>query len=103
LLIVGCAVVAVLLASKGHWQDAMLLAGVGAAMFSLFLNRGRRAHFFLGCKLFALIRLPLFSYLLLRSRFYHRKGVVTWKGRPYRPSESGRELSPLSGSESRRV
>ena len=101
LLIVGCVVVGVLLASKSRWQDAMLLAGVAAALLARFLNRVLRAHFPWDCNLFALLGLPLFAYLLLRSWFYHRKGVVTWKGRPYRPAESGRELSPLSGSGSR--
>ena len=32
----------------------------------------------------ALIGLPLFSYLLLRSKIAYAKGTVVWKGRHYR-------------------
>ena len=45
------------------------------------------------CKL----RLPLFSYLLLRSRLYYRRGEVSWKGRGYDPRgafQAGHNRSP---------
>jgi len=57
--------------------SALLAAGSAAAMF----RRISKAHFRWGESAFALLGLPIFSYLLLRSRIFHSKGKVTWKGR----------------------
>jgi hypothetical protein len=50
-----------------------------------FVARIRKAHFPSGATSLALLGLPLFSYLLLRSKFSYGKGRVTWKGRAYDP------------------
>lgn len=42
-----------------------------------------RAHFSWGATLLAPFGLPLFSYLLLRSKLSHQAGKVSWKGRIY--------------------
>jgi glycosyltransferase involved in cell wall biosynthesis len=42
-----------------------------------------RAHFPWKATMLAIFGLPLFSYLLLRSRTFHRRGAVPWKGRSY--------------------
>ena len=42
-----------------------------------------RAHFSWDANLLAPFGLPLFSYLLLRSKLSHRAGSVSWKGRTY--------------------
>jgi glycosyltransferase involved in cell wall biosynthesis len=60
---------------------AFLLAA--AAIWTLFLWRIRRAHFSWEASLLAALGLPLFSYLLLRSKMKHAQGAVAWKGRVY--------------------
>jgi glycosyltransferase involved in cell wall biosynthesis len=47
------------------------------------LMRVRRAHFSWDANLLALIGLPIFSYLLLRSKLFHKRGIISWKGRSY--------------------
>ena len=47
------------------------------------LKRITRAHFPWSANALVLFGLPLFSYLLLRSKFCHQKGTVSWKGRAY--------------------
>jgi glycosyltransferase involved in cell wall biosynthesis len=61
----------------------------GALVFARNAGRMRRANFevtmeFLG----ALFGMPMFAYLLLRSKRAHANGSVTWKGRNYGPKES---------------
>jgi hypothetical protein len=50
---------------------------------ALLLKRIRKAHFYWDADVLALIGLPVFSYLLLRSRAAYRKGTISWKGRRY--------------------
>jgi hypothetical protein len=38
----------------------------------------------------ALLGLPLFAYLLLRSNLHYRRGEITWKGRGYDPRREPR-------------
>ncbi|MGA2743834.1 MAG: glycosyltransferase [Candidatus Sulfotelmatobacter sp.] len=71
------------LASR-YWDAALCV------LPSVFLViRISRAHFGIG-KTFlgALFGMPMFAYLLLRSKRAHAKGSVTWKGRSYGPKES---------------
>jgi len=51
----------------------------------------RKAHFPLRANLLVLIGMPMFAYLLLRSKRAHAKGKVTWKGRTY--SDKGSALA----------
>jgi glycosyltransferase involved in cell wall biosynthesis len=46
-----------------------------------------RAHFSWDATLLAPFGLPLFSYLLLRSKLSHQFGTVSWKGRTYSPKD----------------
>src|ERR1700687_377981 len=56
---------------------------VGLA-FGRSSNRPRRANFDLAMEwLGALFGMPMFAYLLLRSRRAHAKGNIAWKGRTY--------------------
>jgi Glycosyl transferase family 2 len=68
-------------------RGGMLAAGMAAAIalvsYSRFLLRVRRAHFSWNANVLSVLGLPLFSYLLLRSRFQHRRGNVNWRGRTY--------------------
>jgi len=56
--------------------------------FGFLWNRIRKAHFSWSSNLLAFFGLPIFSYLLLRSKLAHATGNVTWKGRTY-GSEDG--------------
>jgi glycosyltransferase involved in cell wall biosynthesis len=47
------------------------------------LTRISRAHFAWDATFLAPFGIPLFSYLLLRSKLAHRAGRVSWKGRTY--------------------
>jgi hypothetical protein len=82
-LIVGSVAVAVAPEWRGHGKMALAAAALGVALYGLFLNRIRRAHFSWGANALALFGLPIFSYLLLRSGFFHKQGRVRWKGRTY--------------------
>jgi len=46
-------------------------------------RRIARAHFPWSANILALFGIPLFSYLLLRSKLSHQRGRVAWKGREY--------------------
>src|SRR4029077_5203942 len=54
-----------------------------ALIWALFYRRIRRANFAWDATLLAPLGLPLFSYLLLRSKMKHARGAVGWKGRMY--------------------
>jgi hypothetical protein len=105
-IIVAAAVVAVAAFAHGphravEWVGALAAAGVALAAYSRFLRRVARAHFSWTSNLAALAGLPIFSYLLLRSRLYYKRGSVTWKGRSYRPQPAAdapvRAAAPETG------
>jgi glycosyltransferase involved in cell wall biosynthesis len=56
---------------------------VTSVLLGFLLNRIRKAHFSWDANLLALLGLPLFSYLLLRSKLFYKRGKVSWKGRTY--------------------
>jgi hypothetical protein len=58
-----------------------------------FLTRMLRAHFSWTSTLLGVLGLPVFSYLLLRSKWQHARGAVSWKGRSY-PGSAG--VTPVS-------
>jgi len=75
---------------------------IAVAGFFWLVTRLRRANFdvamqFLG----ALFGMPMFAYLLLRSKRAHANGSVSWKGRTYAPEAvPGNELTdhaPIAG------
>lgn len=68
-----------------EWVAAIAAAALAVATYGKFLRRVHGAHFGWKSILGAYFGLPIFSYLLLRSRLYYRRGQVTWKGRAYRP------------------
>jgi hypothetical protein len=67
----------------GHSKPGLAAAILVVAAYSLFLRRIQRAHFSWESNAVSLLGLPLFSYLLLRSRLSYQKGSVRWKGRTY--------------------
>jgi hypothetical protein len=82
-LIVASFAIAMANAGRGRWLSAVVAAALGLILYGLFLSRIRKAHFPWGANLLALVGLPLFSYLLLRSKRAHTNGSVPWKGRKY--------------------
>jgi len=85
-----------------------LVAGGFTVLFltacAAFVGRIRRAHFGAQATTLALLGLPVFSYLLIRSALAHRKGKVTWKGRQYAAmtDDRGRTASEVASSETGR-
>lgn len=76
---------------------ASLAAIATLALYVLFLERIRKAHFSWRTNLSAIFGLPLFSYLLLHSRLCYEKATVMWKGRVYQVDASlaaGLVISP---------
>jgi glycosyltransferase involved in cell wall biosynthesis len=55
-------------------------------------RRIARAHFPWSANVLAFLGIPLFSYLLVRSKLAHQRGRVAWKGREY--SERPQNLVP---------
>jgi glycosyltransferase involved in cell wall biosynthesis len=82
-LITASSAIAVAAALRGHRQPAVMAAMLAIILYAVFLARIRRAHFSWDANLMALLGLPMFSYLLLRSKNAHQKGNVSWKGRKY--------------------
>jgi glycosyltransferase involved in cell wall biosynthesis len=88
-LIVASAAVSIVTALRGHPQPAAVAGTLSVILCVLFLARIRRAHFSWDANILALLGLPLFSCLLLRSKRAHTKGRVDWKGRKYSDDEVG--------------
>jgi glycosyltransferase involved in cell wall biosynthesis len=83
LLIAGGVAAAVTATLRGHYKAAAVAAILATAIYGFFLNRVRRAHFSWLANALSPAGLPLFAYLLLRSRVSHKQGSVRWKGRTY--------------------
>jgi glycosyltransferase involved in cell wall biosynthesis len=82
-LIVGGGAIALATGLRGKWHPAAAAGIVTVVLVFVLLKRVRKAHFSWDANGLALIGLPLFSYLLLRSRIAYGKGTVSWKGRHY--------------------
>jgi Glycosyl transferase family 21 len=82
-LIAGGVAAALGAALRGHFWPAATAAILAATIYGFLLNRIRRAHFSWDANALSPAGLPLFAYLLLRSRIAHKEGHVRWKGRTY--------------------
>ncbi len=82
-LIAGSAVVAVGFGFGGRDRAAILPTALLVILAGLFVLRIRRVHFSWSSNVLAVMGLPMFSYLLWRSRAFYRRGKVSWKGREY--------------------
>ncbi len=75
------------LRERPWWLSAIVLAPIYLGMWL------RRANFTWDMEMLgALFGMPMFAYLLFRSKSAHRKGGVSWKGRTY----GGNEAVPTS-------
>jgi hypothetical protein len=67
-----------------HRSRAAIAASIlCVVLFDLFMGRVKKAHFPFKANAVAIFGLPMFAYLLLRSRLFHKQGKVQWKGRTY--------------------
>ena len=62
---------------------AITTAVLSAPLWVRLYSRVRKAHFDPLSTAIAPFGLPLFTYLLMRSRICQEKGTITWKGRKY--------------------
>ncbi|HWZ46531.1 MAG TPA: glycosyltransferase family 2 protein [Candidatus Saccharimonadales bacterium] len=87
-LVISASLLGVVIAGTRHdWQAARIYALVMATWYAVLLFHVSRAHFPWNANLAALLGLPLFSWLLLRSDLQLRvRGEVIWKGRTYEHS-----------------
>lgn len=83
LLIVASAVVTFVVVIRGNNRPGSLAAILAVIVVTAFFRRIRKAHFSWTSNVLSLLGLPIFSYLLLRSRREHKKGTVVWKERTY--------------------
>jgi glycosyltransferase involved in cell wall biosynthesis len=75
----GCLFVAIFLRAHRVWWSSLAVAGLLGLTFRL-----RRANFSRDMNMLAaLFGMPMFAYLLLRSKWAHASGKVSWKGRTY--------------------
>ncbi len=86
-LIVASLAISLATALRGHRQPATVAAMLTVILYALFISRIHRAHFDWDANILSLLGLPLFAYLLLRSKSAHAKGSVAWKGRKYSDEE----------------
>jgi len=95
-IMVSAVVLAVSLARSR--LEALSAASVLVILLGFLFIRIRKAHFSWRANFLSPLGLPIFSYLLLRSRISYKAGTVTWKGRTY----GGGEIPPKSptGSQS---
>jgi glycosyltransferase involved in cell wall biosynthesis len=110
ILIVASLAIAMADAFRGHSHSAIAVATLCVILYAVFLTRIRRAHFSWNANLLALFGLPLFSYLLIRSKLLYNRGAVSWKGRQYpgnrtptdpaKESDSAQEKHGLSHAQS---
>jgi hypothetical protein len=82
-MLTGVAIFAVTV-SRSEIRMAVFSGVAVSLIYFNFLQRIRKAHGDAISSALAFFGLPIFSYLLLRSKLYYKwHGTVTWKGRQY--------------------
>src|SRR5580704_18126436 len=89
LFVVVCLIAGILAIVTGQWRHSVIFF----VPLILTLMRISTAHFSWSSNLLGILGLPVFSYLLLRSKLRHASGDVPWKGRTY-PGSAG--IKPVS-------
>jgi glycosyltransferase involved in cell wall biosynthesis len=102
LLLVGSTAITILAFTTSAPRSAKLAAVALAVVFwTFFLKRILRAHFSWQSTALAVFGLPLFSWLLMRSKSKYASGEVSWKGRVYAahtfPATSKEEAAQVAG------
>jgi glycosyltransferase involved in cell wall biosynthesis len=81
--------------SEGRTRVAIGSGILATLLLAFFFARIRKAHFAWDANALAPLGLPLFSYLLLRSQVFHKRGKITWKGRRYQTSAAIRSAQSV--------
>jgi glycosyltransferase involved in cell wall biosynthesis len=82
-------------AVRNQWGLAGIATGLAIVVLVFLFRRIRRAHFCWDANLLSIFGLPLFSYLLLRSRLFHKRNRISWKGRTYTSGKSYVETAAI--------
>jgi len=77
-------------------RPAIAASIICVALFDIFIGRIKKAHFSFKSNAVSIFGLPIFAYLLLRSRLFHRNGKVQWKGRTYAGSAKDQVVTAAS-------
>ena len=88
-LVVVCLVMALQVALAGDWRHVPLFL----ILPIMTVLRIATAHFSWSSNFLGILGLPIFSYLLLRSKLRHANGTVAWKGRTYPGSVGIKSIS----------
>jgi cellulose synthase/poly-beta-1,6-N-acetylglucosamine synthase-like glycosyltransferase len=83
-LVIACLALVARAVVNQDYAHAILYAAIPVLTFT----RIRRAHFPWDANILTLFGLPVFAYLLLRSRQTHAHQSISWKGRTYSGSAS---------------
>jgi len=83
LLIIGSLVTAIFEIIQHRSRPAIAASVLCVVLFDIFIGRIKKAHFPFKANAVAIFGLPMFAYLLWRSRLFHKHGKVRWKGRTY--------------------
>ena len=83
-IIVGSLCSGAVMMLRENFSVGGILLGLGVLVYLNFLVRVLGAHFSAKATAMAVLGLPLFAFLLLRSYVHSRiRGAVSWKGRTY--------------------
>jgi glycosyltransferase involved in cell wall biosynthesis len=80
---------------SGLFRGALQPAFLALIVLFLFWLRIRAAHFPVSSNILAILGLPVFGYLLLRSANLQKRGAIAWKGRSYPASRPVTITSPV--------
>jgi glycosyltransferase involved in cell wall biosynthesis len=78
-VLVACLALSLAAIRVGDWRHAVFYLIVPV----MTVARIATAHFSWSSNFLGILGLPVFSYLLLRSKLRHARGAVAWKGRTY--------------------
>jgi glycosyltransferase involved in cell wall biosynthesis len=87
--VIACLVFVGKLVAGGDWRHAIFYLIVPF----LTVMRIATSHFSGTSNVLGILGLPIFAYLLLRSRLFHKRHKVSWKGRTY---SDGNRIVPVS-------
>jgi glycosyltransferase involved in cell wall biosynthesis len=86
ILLAGSATLAAVSFINGRRWVGSISGLLAVGLYALLLKRIRKAHFAWDANALSVFGLPIFSYLLLRSKLSYETGNVSWKGRVYDPA-----------------
>ena len=89
LFVIVCLVIAIAIIQSGDWRHSVIFF----IPLVLTLKRIATVHFSWSSNVLGIFGLPVFSYLLLRSKMSYASGRIVWKGRTYGGGDSASRLA----------